>query len=77
MSDAMVSGAAKLVHMANQISDFFAAQPGEQAAAGVCSHLMDFWTPKMRRQIVAHLNDGGEGLTPLSKQAVEQLAKKS
>ena len=77
MSDTMVSGVAKLVHMANQISDFFAAQPGEQAAAGVCSHLMDFWTPKMRREIVAHLDAGGLGLTPLSKQAVEQLAKKS
>lgn len=66
-------GPAKLVRMANQIADFFASQPGGQAAAGVCDHLKAFWTPKMRREIVEHLNNGGEGLAPLSREAVERL----
>jgi formate dehydrogenase subunit delta len=63
--------------MANQISQFFASQPGEQAAAGVFDHLKSLWTPNMRREIVAHMNNGGEGLTPLSRQAVDRLRQKS
>jgi formate dehydrogenase subunit delta len=37
----------KFARMANQIGDYFAAQPPEQAAAGVASHIRKFWTPKM------------------------------
>jgi formate dehydrogenase subunit delta len=77
MSDTKHDSATKLVRMANQISEFFAAQPGEQAAAGVLDHLTAFWTPKMRREIVDYVNNGGEGLTPLSRQAVDRLRQKS
>jgi formate dehydrogenase subunit delta len=73
MSDAMVSGVYKLVQMANQISQFFAAQPGPEAVNGIADHLKAFWTPKMRREIVAHFENGGEGLAPLTRQAVERL----
>jgi formate dehydrogenase subunit delta len=71
----MAQGPAKLIRMANQMSDFFASQPGEQATAGVYDHIKAFWTPKMRREIVEHLNNGGEGLAPLSRQAIERLRK--
>jgi formate dehydrogenase subunit delta len=73
MTETTLQGPAKLVRMANQISDFFASQPGDQAAAGVYDHLKAFWTPKMRREIVQYLNSGGEGLAPLSRQAIERL----
>jgi formate dehydrogenase subunit delta len=73
MTETTLQGPAKLVRMANQISDFFASQPGDQAATGVYEHLTAFWTPKMRREIVQYLNNGGEGLAPLSRQAIERL----
>lgn len=73
MSATILRGSDKLVQMANQIAAFFASQPGDQAVAGVHDHLVAFWTPRMRREIVEHLNKGGEGLAPLSRQAVERL----
>jgi formate dehydrogenase subunit delta len=37
----------KFARMANQIGDYYASQPSEQAAHGVASHIRKFWTPKM------------------------------
>jgi len=66
----------RLVAMANDISAFFAAEPTVDAAAqGVANHMRRFWDPRMRRQIVAHLEAGGDGLTQISRQAVRQLAQ--
>jgi formate dehydrogenase subunit delta len=65
-----------LVAMANDISHYFAAEPDPAAgAAGIADHLKRFWEPGMRKQIVAHLAAGGEGLEPLAKQGVQQLAQ--
>lgn len=69
----------KLVRMANQIGTFFAGQghgpeADERAVAAITQHLDDFWDPRMRRHIVAHLGHGGEGLDPLVRRAVERLA---
>ncbi len=52
-----------LVHMANRIGAFFAAQPDrDEALAGIADHLKKFWDPRMRTQILATLDaaDGGE-----------------
>lgn len=66
----------RLVAMVNDISRFFASEPDPVAgAAGVADHLKRFWEPGMRRQIVAHLAAGGEGLEPLAKQGVAKLAE--
>lgn len=70
--------AAKLTRMANQIGTFFAHQvrgPGEHDAAveAIVKHLKDFWDPRMRRQIRAHLAAGGAGLDPLVRDAIEKL----
>ncbi|GGE18999.1 formate dehydrogenase subunit delta [Primorskyibacter flagellatus] len=51
--------------MANQIATFFASQPGEDRAARVAAHLNDFWEPRMRRQLLNHMAEGGHGLSPL------------
>jgi formate dehydrogenase subunit delta len=66
----------KLIQMANQIAGGFRAQPHEQAVAGVADHIRSFWTPKMRRDIAAHLTEGGFGLDPLARAAVEKLTAK-
>lgn len=65
----------RLVAMANDISHYFAADPDPVAgAASIADHLKRFWEPGMRKQIVAHLEAGGEGLEPLTRKGVEKLA---
>jgi formate dehydrogenase subunit delta len=64
----------RLVAMANDIANFFAADPDrEAAAAGVASHLTRFWEPRMRRQIVEHYRGGGAGLSPVAAAGVARL----
>ena len=63
----------KLVRMANQIATFFATQPGDTQAAEVAGHLKAFWEPRMLQALYAHVDAGGEGLSPLVLQAVERL----
>jgi len=65
----------KLVYMANQISKFFAAKGQEQAAAGTANHIKQFWDPRMRAQIFAHLEAGGKGLDPVARLAIERLSE--
>lgn len=67
----------KLVYIANQIGKFFATQDTAKAPAAIEDHLRKFWDPRMRTQIVAYLEKGGEGLDPLVRMAVEGLAAKS
>ena len=64
----------KLVRMANQIATFFRSQPGTDRADRVAQHLRDFWDPRMRAAIRAHLAAGGEGLDDLARAAVQRLA---
>lgn len=64
----------KLVRMANQIATFFRSQPGTDQADLVAQHLRDFWDPRMRAAIRAHLAAGGEGLDDLAREAVQRLA---
>lgn len=66
----------RLVEMANDISRYFASEPDQAlGVAGVADHLKRFWEPGMRKRIVAHLAEGGEGLEPLAKKGVERLAQ--
>lgn len=46
-----------LVKMANQIGAFFESFPDhEQAVQDVANHLIRFWDPKMRRELVAYVD---------------------
>lgn len=67
------TGAARLVRMANQIATFFASQPGDAQAAEVAGHLRAFWEPRMVRALLQHLDEGGEGLSPLAREGAERL----
>jgi formate dehydrogenase subunit delta len=64
----------RLIYMANQIAKFFAAQPGEPAA-GTAKHLKDFWDPTMRAEIIAWRAAGGDGLDPVTAQAIDRLGQ--
>lgn len=63
----------KLVKMANQIAAFFATEPDHKVAVdGVASHLQRFWEPRMRREILALFDAGGDsGLHPLVVEALQ------
>ena len=61
-----------LIRMANQIGTFFEAMPDRaEALEGIAMHLKKFWEPRMRRQLLAHV-DGkqGEGLSPMVSEAI-------
>jgi formate dehydrogenase subunit delta len=68
-----LEGPAKLAHMANQIAQFFAAQPGDAAAEATRDHLKSFWTPSMRKAIVAYVGAGNVDLSPVAARAVALL----
>lgn len=63
----------RLIYMANQIGKFFASQGIDRAPASIAEHLSKFWDPRMRSKIVAHLDEGGAGLDPPVRTAVEKL----
>ena len=64
----------KLVHMANEISTYFAAYPVAEASAGIADHIRLFWTPKMRAAFVARITAHPEGVAPLVLAAFGQSA---
>jgi len=62
-----------MIHMANQIALFFAAYPKNEAVAGVTDHFQKFWEPRMRKQIIEYVAQGGGGLHELALEAVKHL----
>ena len=63
-----------LVSMANDISNFFHGEVGEQDAyKSVALHISRYWDPRMRQQIIAHAATGGEGLCKSALDAVRSL----
>jgi len=62
-----------LVYMANQIGKFFQYQRESEIVPGIAGHIRKFWDPRMRIAIFAYLDQGGEGLDPLVKEAILQL----
>jgi formate dehydrogenase subunit delta len=65
----------KLVYMANQIGKFFVSEDRATAVAAIADHLRKFWDPRMRAEIIAHLDAGGEGLDDAVRQAVAELGE--
>jgi formate dehydrogenase subunit delta len=65
-------GAEHLVQMANDIGNFFRAEPlREDAVAGIANHIAKFWTKRMRGKLSAH---GEAGLDDLPREALRRLA---
>ena len=64
---------ANLIKMANQIATYFATEPDKEAAvSGVRNHIQMFWTPGMRKELVAsQAANHGADLHPLAQDAVK------
>jgi len=63
----------KLVKMANEIAAFFAAEPDPDVRlAGVAGHLKRFWDPRMRRQLLRYVDEGGAGLGDVALEAIRK-----
>ncbi len=64
----------RLVTMTNDIAAFFhgAANPDE-AARNIATHLRNYWDPRMRKQIIEHVQSSGAGLSELARRGVEVL----
>jgi formate dehydrogenase subunit delta len=62
----------KLVQMANRIGLFFEAMPDRfEAIEGIALHLQRFWEPRMRRELLAHVDGAqGEGLSAIVLAAI-------
>lgn len=64
----------RLIRMANDISDFFNAEPDKTVAVeGIKNHLQRSWEPRMRSAIIAYCQEDGSSLNPLAKSAITQL----
>ena len=64
-----------LVKMANDIGNFFRAEPvREDAIAGIANHIDKFWTKSMRRKMAAH---GEAGLDELPREALRRLVART
>jgi formate dehydrogenase subunit delta len=61
-----------LIKMANQIAQYFAGEEDQQQAMlGVRNHLQMFWTPGMRKELLAWQTEHkGAELHPLAQAAV-------
>ena len=66
----------RLVDMVNDIANFFASEPDHATGvAGVAGHIRRYWEPRMRKQILAHLDAGGHGLSDLGREGLQELAR--
>jgi formate dehydrogenase subunit delta len=68
-----MSTAQHLVQMANDIGNFFRAQPREDAIVGIENHIKSFWTRRMREKLFAELRQGSGALDELPREAIRRL----
>ena len=62
-----------LIRMANQIARELGNQNPERAVEATSAHLRRYWDPAMRARIVAYLEEGGDGLHDIARDAVRLL----
>jgi formate dehydrogenase subunit delta len=74
-----MSGVEHLVHMANDIGNFFRSEPSrEEAVASIANHIAMFWAPRMRQKLMAHVKEhGADGLDELPLEALRRLAEQT
>jgi formate dehydrogenase subunit delta len=61
--------------MANQIGKAFTLRTHDQAVAEISAHIKKFWEKRMLTQIYHHIDEGGAGLDPLPKEALQNLSR--
>ncbi|HEY3540563.1 MAG: formate dehydrogenase subunit delta [Trinickia sp.] len=68
-----------LIEMANRIGEFFESMPDrDEALAGISEHIRRFWEPRMRRAILATLDDAqaSAAMLPIVKDALVRTREK-
>jgi formate dehydrogenase subunit delta len=65
----------KISRMANDIAKFMESKPHAEGVALLASHINDFWEPRMRRQLFALIDAGGDGLRPLVLEAAGAIRR--
>lgn len=69
----MMSNEERLVYMVNQIARNFATMGERTAVAATADHIVSFWDPRMKAQIVARHESGDADLTPIAAQAIAHI----
>ena len=70
----MSEGPEQIVQMANDIGNFFRAEPNRQVALeGISNHINKFWTRRMRQKLLEYVQRGGNGLDELPRAALAQV----
>jgi formate dehydrogenase subunit delta len=64
-----------LIQMANQITAFWSPYPKGEALESIAKHIHNSWEPRMRDQMKAIIDKGGEGLSPLFLEAMADYFK--
>jgi formate dehydrogenase subunit delta len=63
-----------VVQMANDIGNFFRAEPDRHVAlAGISNHINKFWTRRMRQKLFEYVQHGGNELDELPRAALAQV----
>ncbi len=69
-----MSGGEQLIQMANDIGNFFRAEPlREDAITGIVNHISKYWTRRMREKLIGEIRHGTQGLDELPRAALERL----
>ena len=64
-----------MVRMANQIAAFFNGAGHEQAVKDSAEHINKFWEPRMRRALIAYLDQGGKDLDQTIRDAAALIKR--
>jgi formate dehydrogenase subunit delta len=73
-----MSSPEQLVRMANDIGDFFRAQPNrEEAIAGIENHIKSYWTRRMREKLYAEVEGNDNALDELPREALRRLMRQA
>jgi formate dehydrogenase subunit delta len=75
MSAGMMTNLERLVYMANQIARNFEAIGADAAAKATADHMLAFWDPRMKAQIVQCKAASPATLTPVASAAVDIVAR--
>ena len=74
MSDLEHSTTDHLVQMANDIGNFFRAEPKrEDAINGIAGHINRYWTRRMRQKLLEAVVNGDKDLDELPRAAVARV----
>ncbi len=64
-----------MIRMANQIGGFFKNYGPEEGRKEIATHINNYWEPRMRRQLLKYVADGGKEIAPEVMAAMDLVRK--